>query len=524
MPLLRLESEGRGGYHPVRGLVESSLRLAYRGDWPARLWELYPGSCRVKCVEHRLPILPPAAAALRIGFASDLHIGPTTPLKLLEAAFERLAGARLDVLLLGGDYVFLDATPRAADALASLAQSVPAVRKFAVLGNHDLWTHHALLESALERAGVEVLDNRSVMLDSRHGAVTLAGLDDPWTGTPDCARALQGVGVIDALIVLCHSPDGLPFAIEATGALPQAPAALYVCGHTHGGQIAAPGDPSWFRGAWARNTRMGFTTSLRFTCTCLAASAQPSFPFALTRRRKSPSSSSRPLRRRDCSYSRFSSVSKIPLVDTVVGSDAKTVNLLGRVRVILYTSLAFGLGCSAGAISHTSNAAQEDADGSTTRPRVRAPVRPTLPPKSPPPVARALAPRAPTRRWMWWLASDSGQRPDASFAHDAGEAQPIEDLQDAAVPCIVQPTKHSDCHQLDSLRLENPRVADDDGDGVLSPGDSATISITWRETMGLAASNYPGVVFSTTSPGVTAGDDDWRYAALPVTRTNFTRR
>src|ERR1700741_2342138 len=103
MTLLRLGSEGRGGhYHPVRGLIESSLRIAYRGDWPARLWELYPRSCRVECVRHGLSILPPSAAPLRIGFASDLHIGPTTPIRLVESAVERLARAELDVLLLGG--------------------------------------------------------------------------------------------------------------------------------------------------------------------------------------------------------------------------------------------------------------------------------------------------------------------------------------------------------------------------------------------------------------------------------------
>jgi hypothetical protein len=190
-----------------------------------------------------LSILPPSASQLRIGFASDLHIGPTTPIKVLEAAFERLAQAELDVLLLGGDYVFLDATPRKADVLCALARSVPAGRKFAVLGNHDLWTRHSILEAALERAGVELLGNSNVMLDARHGNVALAGLDDPWTGTPDCTRALQGVGDLDALVVLCHSPDGLPFAVDAVAALPRAPAALYVCGHTHGGQIATPWGP-----------------------------------------------------------------------------------------------------------------------------------------------------------------------------------------------------------------------------------------------------------------------------------------
>ena len=47
---------------------------------------------------------------LTIAFASDLHLGPTTSARTLERAFEMLAEARADVLALGGDYVFLEAT------------------------------------------------------------------------------------------------------------------------------------------------------------------------------------------------------------------------------------------------------------------------------------------------------------------------------------------------------------------------------------------------------------------------------
>jgi uncharacterized protein len=259
MTFLRLAPEGRGsGYHPVRGFLESSLRIAYRGDWPARLWQLVPRSCRVQCIQHTLRILPPTAASLRIGFISDLHIGPTTPRKLIEAAFERLAGESLDVLLLGGDYVFLDATPRAADLLASLVRTVGAPRKFAVLGNHDLWTQHHLLESALQSAGVELLMNESVRLDPKHGVVAIIGFDDPWTGSLDADRAVQGARGADAAIVLCHSPDGLPEATRALEALPSAPAGLYVCGHTHGGQIATPWGPIVVPGFVGKKYPFGF--------------------------------------------------------------------------------------------------------------------------------------------------------------------------------------------------------------------------------------------------------------------------
>jgi predicted MPP superfamily phosphohydrolase len=235
---------GRGlGYHPVRGLVESLLSQVYRGDWPAKLWQRWPGAGKLVCVRHELAWLSPHSQPLRLGYVSDLHLGPTTPQPLLEAAFAELTHARPDVLLLGGDYVFLEATREKARRLAELIERVPAKRKLAVLGNHDLWTHHSLLEDGLTQVGVELIENRSVELGAGCEHVVIAGLDDPWTGHPDAERALQNVGDPRVLVVLCHSPDALPQVLRELGRRPRAQHRLYVCGHTHGGQIATPWGP-----------------------------------------------------------------------------------------------------------------------------------------------------------------------------------------------------------------------------------------------------------------------------------------
>jgi predicted MPP superfamily phosphohydrolase len=241
--VIRVRSGGRGqSYSLLRGAIESSLRVLYRGDWPAKLWSFVPWACDVDVVVHRLALLPPGQPDLRVGFVSDLHVGPTTPERLLDTAFAHLAAARLDLLLLGGDYVFLDAIEDRVSALASRVQAVPAARKVAVLGNHDLWTRHAIIERALGRAGVELLINRSIGLES-HEAVRIVGLDDPWTGAPDAALAFDGTRDAKAFIILCHSPDGLPHAQGALGDLGTQPEALYLCGHTHGGHIAMPWGP-----------------------------------------------------------------------------------------------------------------------------------------------------------------------------------------------------------------------------------------------------------------------------------------
>ncbi len=238
----RLRASGRGrNYSRARGLTESLLALSYAGDWPARLWGTLPRARRVECRRASLPLLPPGAAPLRLGFVSDVHIGPTTPPALLDAAFAALAAAGPDVLLLGGDYVFLDATVAKAERLVALVGRVPAAHKLAVLGNHDLWTHHALIEAALASAGVRVLANEHTTL----AGVTFVGLDDPWTGDLDAGRAFDGVSSASPLVVLCHSPDGLPAAQRAIAPDTHG---LYVCGHTHGGQVATPWGPLFVPG------------------------------------------------------------------------------------------------------------------------------------------------------------------------------------------------------------------------------------------------------------------------------------
>lgn len=234
---MRLESGGRGRHYSMgRGLVESALRVVYAGGWAGRAWGRVPGATRVRVVAHEYAMLPgpPDRAPLRVAFASDLHIGPTTPPALLDRAFALLAHLAPDVLVLGGDYVFLDATVARAAELERRVRAVPARTKVAVLGNHDLWTEHGRLEEALARAGATVLVNDALRLPAPYGDVAIVGVDEPWTGAPDAARAFAAAGDARLRLAVCHSPDGLPL-VQGRGA------SLLLCGHTHGGQVALPG-------------------------------------------------------------------------------------------------------------------------------------------------------------------------------------------------------------------------------------------------------------------------------------------
>ena len=226
-------ARGRGKhYGGLRSLREHVLRRAYLGDWPARAWGLLPHARTVRLLHHELMV--GSDAPLRVAFASDLHLGPTTSIHTLEHAFAHLRRCRPDVLVLGGDYVFLDATEARMDALAELVGSVDAKVKLAVFGNHDLWTDHERIERALKSARTQVLVNQAVRLPAPWSHVAILGLDEPWTGAPDAARAIKACGDATVRLAVSHAP-------YAWNHLREHDVALLWCGHTHGGQIALPG-------------------------------------------------------------------------------------------------------------------------------------------------------------------------------------------------------------------------------------------------------------------------------------------
>jgi uncharacterized protein len=226
--------EGRGRcYSHARGVSERVLARVFRGGWAPRLVRAAGVQRAVRVVRHRVrcPGWPVGAGELRIGFVSDLHAGPTTHSSQIDEALTHLARERPDVLLLGGDYVFLSEPP-----LAVIERAVGRVRAplgaYGVMGNHDLWGDDRAITATLERAGARVLVNESVSLGAPFEHVSIAGLDDPWTGERDAGRAF--VGAPRVRVLLMHAPEGLALVGDR-------PFDVAVCGHTHGGHVALPG-------------------------------------------------------------------------------------------------------------------------------------------------------------------------------------------------------------------------------------------------------------------------------------------
>ena len=174
--------------------------------------------------------LPEGWRGARIVQLSDLHAGRHVTRERLQAIARRAARLDPDLLVVTGDIVHNSAAfaRHAAEAIAS----IPARHGvFACLGNHDFWAGPDAVEHELERAGVQVLRNRGVLLQRNGDGLWLCGVDDPWSGRVDLRAALSGRPEGAATVLLSHQPNTWPRAQELG-------VELQLSGHTHGGQVA----------------------------------------------------------------------------------------------------------------------------------------------------------------------------------------------------------------------------------------------------------------------------------------------
>jgi len=182
-------------------------------------------------LELALPDLPPAFDGYRILQLSDTHLDHFPALAAVARTL--LQDVEVDMLAVTGD---VHGNPRASieHSTALLMQALSGVRvhgpRLAVLGNHD----PASMAGMLERAGFDVLVNRSILLQRGGDRLRVTGLDDVHSFYTEAALSALRDHDGEFRIALVHSAEVADDA-DAAGY------ALYLCGHTHGGQICLPG-------------------------------------------------------------------------------------------------------------------------------------------------------------------------------------------------------------------------------------------------------------------------------------------
>jgi len=219
----------------------------------------YTGTPVLEKLTLKIPNLPAPFRGYRIGYLTDLHLGLWVPQSWVTNAIETLLKENVDILLLGGDYIFVSDNPlwetthclRNADYL-DMPRAEMAERAFndicriistysfkdgivGIVGNHEHWNSIELfMNAARKHASLKVLINEGHLITRGDASIELLGVDDHLTGFP-IKPPPRTAGT--SRILLSHNPDYVATLLEEeTHSFD-----LALCGHTHGGQVRVPG-------------------------------------------------------------------------------------------------------------------------------------------------------------------------------------------------------------------------------------------------------------------------------------------
>lgn len=260
---------GKGRARRFRGTA-LALRLLSFGLRCLRLERAAARSVlKIRLVEADAKIrgLDPAFEGVRILHVTDPHLDAHPDLAEAVASAIR-SSPPVDFCVFTGDYRFGGSGPHETalegmERMCAAAASVSSSGIFAVLGNHD----SAAMADDLELFGAKTLQNESKIVALRGRTVLVCGLDDVhrfWTPSADAALSAAAEVPADFRLAIVHSqgPSGLAASLGFD---------LYLCGHTHGGQIALPfgipllthSDAGWWRtfGFWRAADMLGRTSS-----------------------------------------------------------------------------------------------------------------------------------------------------------------------------------------------------------------------------------------------------------------------
>jgi uncharacterized protein len=166
----------------------------------------------------------------RIVLIADYHVGLYKRPEFLARVVERInAMEGVDAVLIAGDHLHEPDRP-----IAELLAPLKLLRHptYSVPGNHDELpfgpVQHAELRAVLKSLGVQPVEYGHVVTPK----FTVVGLGDRFAGK-DNPGPLAAAPRDKPIIVVAHNPDS---AMQ----LKPGAAALFVSGHTHGGQIRIP--------------------------------------------------------------------------------------------------------------------------------------------------------------------------------------------------------------------------------------------------------------------------------------------
>lgn len=205
------------------------------------------------------PDLPPAFDGFTILHLSDLHLDGMEG--LTHRIVSLLEQTSVDLCIFTGDYRTALHGPHK-HIIKDIAQIIKGIDSrhgfLGILGNHD----GCHMVNPMEEIGIKMLINSSHTIKKEGQNLLFIGVDDVhYYYTDQAVHALEHAEK-EFSIALVHSP-------ELYAAAAQMGINLYLCGHTHGGQVCLPGGKAilthlnegkkYYRGIWQHGQMTGIT-------------------------------------------------------------------------------------------------------------------------------------------------------------------------------------------------------------------------------------------------------------------------
>ena len=222
--LLKLLLRKRVADEKLRHILRIAAPAAVASLFCLSLYHAYLPTVR----HYRVVLDKPLAKPLRIGVASDLHLGILFGARQLDKLAGIMQQEKADIILLPGDIMDDDTAAYEAEHMQPHLSKLRApLGVYATLGNHDLFGAQRQITRAIEAAGITVLNDEII----ETGGLTVIGRpDDLDKGRLKTAELLKQADTSKPVVLLDHRPS----EIELHSTLP---IDIQVSGHVHNGQI-----------------------------------------------------------------------------------------------------------------------------------------------------------------------------------------------------------------------------------------------------------------------------------------------
>lgn len=182
-----------------------------------------------QAVHFSVKIDKPLEQPIRIGVASDTHLGKFFGTKQLDKLAEIFRQEKVDLILMPGDIMDDDTVAfEAENMLPSLAKLQAPLGTYATLGNHDFFGQEQVIYQAIEQAGIKVLWDQALEVDGKF--VIVGRNDELYRERPTAEQILQNVNTSLPIFLMDHRPNDMLIHSRL-------PIDIQVSGHTHNGQI-----------------------------------------------------------------------------------------------------------------------------------------------------------------------------------------------------------------------------------------------------------------------------------------------